>query len=164
MKQETLTKREARFVEAYLDTGEAEAGALAAGYCPSRAKTAGEKLLERPAVRQAISRALQTRPMGREITEQTVLRELSAIAFSDFTDYVQVEDGAVRITDSRTLDYGHRAAIAAVKEAGKGVEIKLHDKQKALELLVKYLGLFEEKEPGDKALHVVFDCPEEWAE
>ena len=164
MKQETLTKREARFAEAYLNTGQAEAAALAAGYSPSRAKTAGEKLLERPAVKQVISRALQTRPRSFEVTEQTVLRELAAIAFSDFTDYVQVEDGTVRITDSRSLDYSHRAAIAAVKEAGKGVEIKLHDKQKALELLVKYLGLFEETDAEDKSLRVVFDCPEEWTE
>ena len=38
------------------------------------------------------------------------------------------------------------------------------DKQKALELLVKYLGLFEDADAEDKSLRVVFDCPEEWTE
>ena len=43
------------------------------------------------------------------------------------------------------------------------MEIKLHDKQKALELLVKYLGLFER--PEDTALRVEFSgIPEAWAE
>lgn len=164
MKRENLSGREARFVTAYLNTGDAEAAALEAGYSPARAKHAQQTLLEKPAVRQAVARALQTRPRAYAVTEQTVLRELSAIAFSDFTDYVQVEDGTVRITDSRSLDYSRRAAIAAVKEAGKGVEIKLHDKQKALELLVKYLGLFRCPEEEENTLRVVFDGPEEWTE
>lgn len=75
--------------------------------------------------------------------EQEILQTLRAIAFSDFTEYIRVEDGVVRITDSRDLSPGQRAAIAGIKDTGKGVEIKLHDKQKALELLVKFLGLFE---------------------
>ena len=164
MKRENLSEREARFVTAYLNTGDPVAAALEAGYCPARAERAEQTLLGKPAVRQAVDRALRTRPRTYAVTEQTVLRELSAIAFSDFTDYVQVEDGTVRITDSRSLDYSHRAAIAAVKEAGKGVEIKLHDKQKALELLVKYLGLFRRPEDDAGTLRVVFEGPEEWAE
>ena len=75
--------------------------------------------------------------------EQDILRELRAIAFSDFTEYIRIEDGAVVVTDSRNLSPEQRAAIAGIKDTGKGVEIKLHDKQKALELLVKFLGLFD---------------------
>ena len=98
------------------------------------------------------------------MNEETVLNALKAIAFSDFTDYIRVEDGEVRVKDTCRLTEAQRSAIAGIKDTGKGVEIKLHDKQKALELLVKYLGLFDRPEE-DAGLRVEFDgFPEEWAE
>ena len=98
------------------------------------------------------------------MNEETVLEALKAIAFSDFTDYIRVEDGEVRVKDTCQLTEAQRSAIAGIKDTGKGVEIKLHDKQKALELLVKYLGLFD-RPAEDAGLRVVFDgVPEEWAE
>ena len=98
------------------------------------------------------------------MNEETVLEALKAIAFSDFTDYIWIEDGEVRVKDTRLLTAGQRAAIAGIKDSGKGVEIKLHDKQKALELLVKYLGLFDRPEE-ETTLRVEFDgFPEDWAE
>lgn len=98
------------------------------------------------------------------MNEESILEVLKAIAFSDFTEYVWIEDGEVRYKDSRQLSGPQRAAIAGIKDSGKGVEIKLHDKQKALELLVKYLGLFD-RPAEDQALRVVFEgVPEGWAE
>ena len=98
------------------------------------------------------------------MSEEEILSALRAIAFSDFTEYIWVEDGTVRVKDSRLLTGAQRAAIAGIKDTGKGVEIKLHDKQKALELLVKYLGLFQTPEE-DNALRVELSgIPEEWAE
>ena len=44
------------------------------------------------------------------------------------------------------------------------MELKLHDKQKALELLAKYLGLFESSQE-EQALRVELrGIPEEWTE
>ena len=98
------------------------------------------------------------------MNEETVLEALRAIAFSDFTDYIRIEDGEVRVKDTRLLSGAQRAAIAGIKDTGKGVEIKLHDKQKAIELLVKYLGFFEGS-GEESALRVEFDgFPEAWAE
>ncbi|MBR7010818.1 MAG: terminase small subunit [Oscillospiraceae bacterium] len=98
------------------------------------------------------------------MNEETILEALKAIAFSDFTEYIWVEDGEVRVKDSRQLSPAQRAAIAGIKGSGKSVEIKLHDKQKALELLVKYLGLFE-TQPEDTGIRVeLAGIPEEWAE
>ena len=161
-----LTEREQRFVAAYLESGDPERAAREAGFSAKRAQRAGEKLLQTPAVQAALRRAWRTRPRAYAITEQAILRELSAIAFSDFTDFVRVEDGQVQITESRSLDYSRRAAIASIKDTGKGVEIKLHDKQKALELLAKYLGLFERADnPEDRAVRVeLAGLPETWTE
>ena len=164
MRHQELSPREGRFVEAFLDSGDAEQAAAAAGYAPRLAAAAGRRLLEKPAVSRALEQAYRHRPRLRPVTEQDILGELCAIAFSDFTRFVRVEDGQVRVTDTRDLDYSQRAAIAGIKDTGKGVEIKLHDKQKALELLAKYLGLFN-REETDAALRVeLAGVPEEWAE
>lgn len=98
------------------------------------------------------------------MNEETILQVLRCIAFSDFTDYIRIEDGEVRVKDTSLLTEAQRSAIAGIKDTGKGVEIKLHDKQKALELLVKYLGFFDRPEE-DTAVRVEFsNVPEDWAE
>ena len=89
------------------------------------------------------------------MNEESILEVLKAIAFSDFTEYIWIEDGEVRVRDSRQLSAAQRAAIAGIKDSGKGVEIKLHDKQKALELLVKLQGLFSQSE--EEAVCVRFE-------
>ena len=95
---------------------------------------------------------------------EAILQALQAIAFSDYTDYIWIEDGQVRVKDTCLLTQSQRAAIAGIKDSGKGVELKLHDKQKALELLVKYLGLFEQAE-SENTIRVEFSgVPEDWAE
>ena len=98
------------------------------------------------------------------MNEEIVLSALKAIAFSDFTDYIRIEDGEVRVKDTCQLSEGQRSAIAGIKDTGKGVEIKLHDKQKALELLVKYLGLFEKPEEAPGVRVELAEIPEEWTE
>ena len=98
------------------------------------------------------------------MTEETILEALNAIAFSDFTDYIWIEDGEVRVKDTRLLTKGQRAAIAGIKDTGKGVEIKLHDKQKALELLVKYLGFFDRPEEENTLRVELSGIPEGWTE
>lgn len=165
MDETVLRPRDRLFTQAYLNCGDPAAAARAAGYAPSRAENAGRKLLQRPAVRETLRRAEAERPRLRPVTEQTILGELMAIAFSDFTDYVRVEEGQAVVTDSRALTYSQRAAIAGIKETGKGVEIKLHDKEKALELLVRYLGLFDRGDEKNQGVHVVIDSEaEEWCE
>ena len=104
-------------------------------------------------------------PEARTLTEADILAALQAIAFSDYTDYIWIEDGQVRVKDTRLLTQAQRAAIAGIKDSGKGVELKLHDKQKALELLVKYLGFFEHS-PDENSIRVEFSSEdlEEWSE
>ena len=98
------------------------------------------------------------------MNEEIILSALKAIAFSDFTDYIRIVDGEVQVKDTAQLTEAQRSAIAGIKDTGKGVEIKLHDKQKAIEQLVKYLNLFE-KQSEDPGIRVeLADVPEEWAE
>ncbi|MBR6377808.1 MAG: terminase small subunit [Oscillospiraceae bacterium] len=98
------------------------------------------------------------------MNEQRILDTLEAIAFSDYTDYIWIEEGQVRVRDSRDLSPAQRSAIAGIKDSGKGVELKLHDKQKALELLAKYLGLFDSAQEEQTLRVELRGLPEEWTE
>jgi phage terminase small subunit len=101
-----------------------------------------------------------------EITQERVLQELAAVAFADAADFVNVttvnrpdvgihpltgeaigvprDQRCVKFTDTATLPKEKRAALAAVKQSANGnLEIRLHDKVRALELLSKHLGLLD---------------------
>lgn len=49
------------------------------------------------------------------------------------------------LSETEDLSVDQRAALANVKQSANGVEIKLHDKIKALELLGRHIGMFNDK-------------------
>ena len=75
-----------------------------------------------------------------------ILQELYAIAMARATDYMTVRDGALEIRSTDELTPGQAAAIASMERSTGGLKLKFYDKLKALELLGKYLGLFEAHE------------------
>ena len=75
------------------------------------------------------------------ISPEKIIDELAAIAFARAPDYLVVEDGQVRLRED--LKPRQRAAVASVEKSTTGIKVKFYDKMKALELLGKYLGLFE---------------------
>lgn len=103
-------------------------------------------------------------------TIENIVAELAAVAFVDATDFAKVEEAdvfdgyeldedgkpdeskpktrkisVVNITDMNKIDQCKLRAIAGVKHGTNGIEIKLHDKIKALELMGKSLGMFVER-------------------
>jgi hypothetical protein len=71
-----------------------------------------------------------------------VVRELQAIAFSDITDYVDIDKrGNIKLKDLAKME--NTKAIKSVSTSGrsKTVKITLHDKVEALEKLMRHLGL-----------------------
>lgn len=143
--KEGLTPRQKAFADEYLcNGGNAYRAALAAGYRESTAHTKSYQLLEREDVAAYI--AARRRQMAkRAVTPERVLLELAAIGFADATDYAQIVGGRVVVTDTGRLSAAARRAIAGIKEGRDGVEVKLADKVKALELMGKNLGLFRDK-------------------
>ena len=49
------------------------------------------------------------------------------------------------LTDTADLTESQIRAIAGIKEGKFGIELKLNDKEKALELLGRHLGMFKDK-------------------
>ena len=109
------------------------------------AAAAAARMLRNVKVAAYIQERMQERQKRTEITQDRVLQELAAIAFAKATDYAEIKNECVRIKDTAELDEQQVRAIAGIKEGKFGVEIKLNDKEKALELLGRHLGMFKDK-------------------
>lgn len=79
----------------------------------------------------------------KKITPKQVVEELAAIGFARATNFLRVSDGELIIRETDTLSKADQAAIAAIERSSTGIKLKFYDKMKALELLGKYMGMFE---------------------
>ena len=109
------------------------------------AAQAGSRMLRNVKVAKYISERMQERRQRTEVTQDMVVRELAAIAFSKATDYAAVKNGTVVIKNTAELSDEQISAIAGIKEGANGIEVKLNDKEKALELLGRHLGMWNDK-------------------
>ena len=109
----------------------------------------GSKLLRNTKVQEYISERMQERQQRTEVTQDMVVKELAAIAFARATDYVEIRNNGVCSTvvikPTEDLSDQQTRAIAGIKEGANGIEIKLNDKEKALELLGRHLGMWNDR-------------------
>ena len=82
-------------------------------------------------------------PTMKKISPRKVVEELAAIGFARATDFLCVSDGVLTIRSTGELSRADQAAIASVEQTSNGIRIKFYDKMKALELLGKYMGMFD---------------------
>lgn len=109
------------------------------------AATNGGRLLRNAEIQNYISGRMEERQKRTEVTQDRVIQELAAIAFSKITDYAAVKDDMVKIKDTNELTENQIRAISGIKEGKFGIELKLNDKEKALELLGRHLGMWNDK-------------------
>ena len=113
------------------------------------ASAAGARLLRNVKVEDYIQKRMKDREKRTEITQDMVLKELAKIGFADVTDFVTIEDKgtykAVQVKTTDEMPGDKLGAIAGIKEGANGIEIKLNDKGKALELIGRHLGMFKDK-------------------
>lgn len=109
------------------------------------AAAAAARMLRNVNVADYIAERMQARQERTEITQDRVLEELAAIAFARATDYAEVKDDQVFIKDTAGLSENQIKAIAGIKQGKFGIEVKLSDKEKALELLGRHLGMFKDR-------------------
>jgi phage terminase small subunit len=136
---------QARFVEEYLLDLHATKAAIRAGYSPRSAQVTSSRLLDIPAIQQAIDRAIAKRSKRTEITQDMVVQELAKLAFADMADYVTWGPDGVTVRDLDDLPEGASRAVAEVTNTKRGGRVKLHDKKGALDSLAKHLGMFIER-------------------
>lgn len=109
------------------------------------AAAAAARLLKNVKVVTYIEKRMQDRQKRTEVTQDRVIEELAAIAFARATDFAQIVNGNVVLTDTADLTESQIKAIAGIKEGKFGIELKLNDKEKALELLGRHLGMFKDR-------------------
>lgn len=100
---------------------------------------------------QARVAELLTRSADRvEVTKARVLQELARIAFSDVKKMARWNESGASWKSSDEMSEDETRCIASIKQvmsdSGGTTELKLHNKEKALELIGKELGMFTGKE------------------
>lgn len=151
------------------------------------AATNGGRLLRNAQIQTYIAERMEERQKRTEITQDMVLQELAAIAFSKASDYAKVvekqataevdgniiplvgEDGEpilyrtveLELTDNLTEE--QQRALGTIKKGRDGLEQKPCDKVKALELLGRHLGMWNDKldVAGDMDMKIVVDYGDE---
>lgn len=132
-----LTAKQKRFVDEYLVDFNATQAAIRAGYKANTAHVIGAENLRKPKIAEEIARRQKDLQRRTEVTQERVVKELARIAFADAS--------VVCVTDFDNLTEDQRAAIQGIKPTNFGWEIKLCDKLKALELLGRHIGMFNDK-------------------
>lgn len=149
-----LNLQQAKFLQAYLKSGNATQAAIEAGYSEKTARSCGQRLLTNADIKAAVQRTL-----GRlEISAENVLTEIAKLAFSNMADYMQPsEDGSQFEPKFKGLTREQMAAIQEIKvdmTGGTGdgerkqvqrTTFKLADKGLNLERLGRNLKLFTDR-------------------
>lgn len=144
-----MTEKQKRFCEEYLIDLNATQAAIRAGYSVDSAGAIGAENLKKPQIHARIGKAMAERSKRTGINADVVVRELARVGRLNIGEVVNLGDATVK--DDAVED--DLAAISSVKvkttvsENGTTVEreVKFHDKNKALELLMKHLGMLTEK-------------------
>lgn len=147
-KKAKLTEKQQRFVYEYLIDLNATQAAIRAGYSVKTANEQGSQNLAKLSIQQAIAEQMAERSKRTGINQDRVVLELAKIALVKMTDIV---DSQGRIKSDASPD--DLACIESVKykesesDTGSSVEreVKIASKLKALELLGKHLGMWNDK-------------------
>jgi phage terminase small subunit len=148
-KKVRLTDKQALFAREYLVDLNASAAARRAGYSHKSAGRFSQELLTKPHIQAEIQRLKIKKTNNLDITIGRVLRERAKLAFFNALDMFN-PDGTMKPITEISPDVAAALSGVDIKstvgEDGQPAQIlkfKNHDKNKALDALDKYLGLYE---------------------
>lgn len=148
-----MTEKQKKFADEYLidlNATRAYKAAYKSVKNDNSAMAGASRMLRNVKVATYIEEKMAERSERTEIKQDDVVKELAKIGFAQITDYVEVQNingfEKVIIKPTDEIEKEKIGAIAGIKEGRNGIEIKMNDKVKALELLGKHLGMFTEKQ------------------
>lgn len=144
-----MTRKQKRFVEEYLIDLNATQAAIRAGYSPDTAYSIGQENLKKPEIANAIAKAMAERSKRTGINADRVVIELAKIALVNPGRVIDTDNATIR-DDATEEDL---AAVQSVKvkesysDTGRMTEreVRMSDKVRALELLGRHLGMWNDK-------------------
>lgn len=144
-----LTQKQKKFVEEYLIDLNATQAAIRAGYSPDTAANIGCENLIKPNIKEAIDKEMAERSKRTGVNADRVVRELAKIAFSKASDVIDFRDATLKADasedDLAIVQSVKVKTFSSEKGDSEEREIKLADKIRALELLGRHLGIYEDK-------------------
>lgn len=152
-----LTDKQKKFVEEYLIDLNATQACIRAGYSPKTANEQGARLLANVSIQEAISKAIAERSRRTGINQDRIVQELARIAFVKITDVVD-PDGEINTNasddDLACIESYKVEDSDSVNGSSSKREVKLASKIKALELLGKHVGMWNDKIQVDVSIPV----------
>ena len=149
-KREKLTERQARFVDYYIQTGNASEAARRAGYSVKTAYSIGEENLRKPEIRRALERRLKELESQRIAETKEVLEHLTSVLRGELTEEIVTPSGKKISTAIRETDK-LRAAEMLLKVAGEFRD-KVDVKVDGAQLFVSTLEQIWQKSDGAKVI------------
>lgn len=157
-----LTRKEKIFCKEYIIDFNGTRSAKAAGYSPVKTNRAATKIMNYPNVKAEIERLIEERSKRIQITGDMVVEELAKLGFNNIQDYITTNNAVVDISkinpdkakgvaevSSETIEMG--SGKSAIKRTR--TKLKLHNKEKVLELLGRHTGIFE-KDNSQKSVKI----------
>lgn len=143
-----LTDKQKKFVEEYLIDLNATQACIRAGYSVRTANEQGAQNLAKLSIQEAISKAMAERSRRTGINQDRIVQELARIAFVKITDVVD-SDGEINTNasddDLACIESYKVEDSDSVNGSSSKREVKLASKIKALELLGKHVGMWNDK-------------------
>lgn len=166
---ELKNKKHERFAHEYLADLNQTQAYLRTGYRvkdPETASTMASRLMRNAKVRARVAELMAERSRRTGVNADRVVRELARVAFVNAPDVIDLTKATVQ--EEATEDDTSAIQSVKVKVVGDDEqvfterEIKLADKVKALELLGKHLGIFEDRFRVNGGVEVVIhdDIPD----
>lgn len=162
-----MTDKQKRFCDEYLVDLNATQAAIRAGYSVNTAKEMGYENLTKPHIQKVIAKRIAERSKRTGVNQDRIVNELAKIAFVNILDIVD-EEGRIR-SDATEEDL---ACIESIKHKESSSingdsterEVKIASKLKALELLGKHVGMWNDKLNVSLTLPVMFEGEDELEE
>jgi phage terminase small subunit len=144
-----MTDKQERFCQEYMIDLNATQAAIRAGYSEESANEQGSQNLAKLSIQDRLAELMAGRNQRTQVEQDKVIRELSFVAFSRFSEYVdwvaKGEELKMQFKGSADLDERQKAAIEQLKIGKFGPELKLKDASKALNTLAVHVGMGTER-------------------
>jgi len=144
-----LSDKQVKFIEYYLLLGNATKAAIKAGYAKGTASSQGSQQINKAIVFAEIEKRRRANLRKLSLKSEDIVKELIKIGFSDPTDVMEWKDNVLVLKDSKDLPDFVKPAIKSIKQtmtkSGPVIELRFHDKLKALELLGRNFGIWHDK-------------------
>lgn len=139
-KVQPLTAKQQRFIEEYVVDFNAEQAAIRASYSKKTARSIACEMLTKPYIKTALKEKMDELTAKSQDKILSVLQRLHETINADITDYTN-DDGEYDPTKPRF----NGKLVSSIRSGRNGTTVTLCSKDKALELLGKYLSMWQDK-------------------